>query len=134
LVAAGARGVGRRDRYCRHPDSFSKESLSRMLPISDYLFLSFALLLIGAVGVVTRRNLIIKLFSIELILNAAGINLMAFARFFADGVGETFSAFIILMVAAQVLVAMAIIAAVFTRWLNVSTAPAKNPEQSTAAN
>ena len=105
-----------------------------MLPISDYLFLSFALLLIGAAGVVTRRNLIIKLFSIELILNAAGINLMAFARFFADAAGETFSTFIILMVAAQVLVAMAIIAAVFTRWLNVSTAPAKNPEQSTAAN
>lgn len=105
-----------------------------MLPISDYLFLSCALLLVGIVGVVVRRSLVVKLFSIELILNAAGINLMAFARFFADAAGETFAAVVILMVAAQVLVALAIFAVVFTRWLNVSAVPAKNPEQSAAAN
>jgi len=104
-----------------------------MLPISDYLFLSFTLLLIGVIGVITRRSLVIKLFSIEMILNAAGINLMAFARFFADAAGETFAAFIILMVVAQVLVALAIIAVVFTRWFNVSTAPAKHPEQGVPA-
>ena len=105
-----------------------------MLPVSEYLFLSFALLLIGVVGLVIRRNLIIKLFCIELILNAAAINFMAFGRLFGDAAGETSAAFLILMVAAQLLVATAILAAVFTRWLNVSAAPAKNPEQSTAAN
>ena len=102
-----------------------------IIPISDYLFLSFALLLIGLLGVATRRNLIIKLFSIELILNAASINLMAFARLFADASGETFAAFTIAIVVAQILVALAITAAVFTRWLNVSAAPAKHPEQGT---
>jgi NADH-quinone oxidoreductase subunit K len=104
-----------------------------MLPISDYLFLSFALLLIGVAGVATRRSLIIKLFSIELILNAAAINFMAFGRFFADAAGETFAAFTIAIVAAQVLVALAIIAAVFTRWLDLSRGPAKHPEQGTIA-
>jgi len=103
-----------------------------MLPISDYLFLSFALLLIGVVGVITRRSLIIKLFSIELILTAAGINLMAFARLFADAAGETFAALTILMGVAQVLVALTIIAAVFTRWLNLSRASPKVPDQGTA--
>jgi NADH-quinone oxidoreductase subunit K len=102
-----------------------------MLPIADYLFLSFALLLIGVVGAATRRSLIIKLFSIELILNAAAINLMAFARFFAEANGEAFAGFTIAIVVAEVLVALAIIAAVFTRWLNLSPAkpPAQNPEQ-----
>ena len=102
-----------------------------MLPIADYLFLSFALLLIGVVGAATRRSLIIKLFSIELILNAAAINLMAFARYFAEANGEAFAGFTIAIVVAQVLVALAIIAAVFTRWLNLSPAkpPAQNPEQ-----
>ncbi len=99
-----------------------------MLPIADYLFLSFALLLIGVTGVTTRRSLIIKLFSIELIFNAAAINLMAFARYFADPAGETFAAFAIAIVVAQALLAFAIIAAVFTRWLNVAPAPPKNPE------
>lgn len=104
-----------------------------MPPISDYLFLSFALLLIGVAGVATRRSLIIKLFSIALILNAAGINLMAFARLFADANGETFAAFTIAIVVAQIAVALAIIAAVFTRWLNFSSAPAKHPETGTIA-
>ena len=102
-----------------------------MLPIADYLFLSFALLLIGVAGVATRRSLVIKLFSVELILNAAAINFMAFARFFADAAGETFAAFTIAIAVAQILVALAIFAAVFTRWLNVSRGPAKNPEQGT---
>ncbi|MDP9337814.1 MAG: NADH-quinone oxidoreductase subunit NuoK [Acidobacteriota bacterium] len=105
-----------------------------MLPISDYLFLSFALLLIGLIGVVTRRNLIIKLFSMELILNAASINLMAFARLFADAAGETFAFFTVAIIAAQFLMALAIIAAVFTRWHNVSGALAEPPEQGITAN
>jgi NADH-quinone oxidoreductase subunit K len=104
-----------------------------MLPISDYLLLSVALLLIGAIGVATRRNLIIKLFSIELILNAVSINFVAFAHLFADAAGENFAAFMIAMVAAQVLVALAIIASVFTRW-HAPIAPAEHREEGIAAN
>ena len=86
-----------------------------MLPIYDYLFLSFALVLIGAVGALTRRNIIVKLFSIELILNAAAINLAAFARTFADAGGQTFTLFMIAVIAAEIFVALAIIVAVFRR-------------------
>lgn len=96
-----------------------------MLPVYDYLFLSSALLLIGVVGVVTRRNIIVKLFSIELILNAASLNLMAFARMFADAGGQTFALFMIAVIAAEILVALAIVAAIFRRWQNPSPSPAE---------
>jgi NADH:ubiquinone oxidoreductase subunit K len=89
-----------------------------MLPVYYYLFLSFALLLIGVVGVVTRRSILIKLFSIELILNAATINFMAFARSFADGGGRTFAIFMVAAIAAEIFVALAIFAIVFRRWQN----------------
>jgi NADH-quinone oxidoreductase subunit K len=94
-----------------------------MLPIYDYLFLSFALLLIGVVGALTRRNIIVKLFSIELILNAAAINLTAFARTFADAGGQTFALFMIAVIVAEIFVALAIIAAVFRRWQIPSPSP-----------
>jgi NADH-quinone oxidoreductase subunit K len=87
-----------------------------MLPIHYYLFLSLALLIVGIVGAATRRNLIVKLLSVELILGAASINFMAFARLFADAAGQLFSLFIILITAAEFLVALAIIAVVARRW------------------
>ena len=59
-----------------------KRSQPRMMPIGHYLFLSLALFLIGTIGVITRRNVIIVLMSIELILNAVNINLVAFSRIF----------------------------------------------------
>jgi NADH-quinone oxidoreductase subunit K len=92
-----------------------------MIPVTHYLFLSLALLLIGALGALTRRNLIIKLFSIELILIASTINLAAFARFFGDPTGPTFAVCTLIIVTAEVLVALAIITAVFRRWQ--TTAP-----------
>lgn len=103
-----------------------------MLPITDYLFLSFALLLVGAVGVITRRNLIIKLFSVEVILNAATINFMAFSRLFADAAGQAFAMFIVVINAAEILIGLAIIAAVFRRLHNVSPAAAEHPEHDVA--
>lgn len=96
-----------------------------MLPVTDYLFLSFVLLFIGVIGAVTRRNVIIRLFSIELILNAANISFMAFARLFADAAGQTFAIFMIAIMVAEILVALAILAAVFRRWQNTSSSPAE---------
>src|SRR5258708_37771232 len=58
-----------------------------MLPIEHYLFLSLALFIIGVIGVVTRRNVIVVLMSIELILNAVNINLAAFSRLYGDVAG-----------------------------------------------
>src|SRR5437588_7578788 len=66
-----------------------------MLPIGHYLFLSLALFIIGVVGVVTRRNVIVVLMSIELILNAVNINLVAFSRLYGDVAGPGFALFII---------------------------------------
>ena len=100
-----------------------------MLPVYDYLFLSSALLLIGVVGVIIRRSIVVKLFSIELILNAAAINLMAFARLFADAGGQTFAMFMIATIVAEIFVALAIIAAVFRRWPKSSPSPAERPEE-----
>ena len=66
-----------------------------MLPIEHYLFLSLALFIIGVIGVVTRRNVIVVLMSIELILNAVNINLVAFSRLYGDVAGQVFALFII---------------------------------------
>jgi NADH-quinone oxidoreductase subunit K len=87
-----------------------------MLPVTHYLFLSFAMFFIGLTGVLTRRNLIVKLFSTEIILNAAGINFMAFARLYGDASRQVFSMLVVAMLALELLVALVIIAAVCSRW------------------
>lgn len=84
-----------------------------MIPISHYLFLSLALFIIGVIGVLTRRNVIIILMSIELILNAVNINLVAFARVFGDVAGQVFAIFIITDAAAEAAVGLGIIIAFF---------------------
>ena len=72
-----------------------------MMSPAHYLFLSLALFLIGCVGVVTRRNVIVVLMSIELILNAVNINLVLFSRIFGDAAGQVFALFIIADAAAE---------------------------------
>ena len=72
-----------------------------MVPIGQYLFLSLALFIIGVIGVVTRRNVIIILMSIELILNAVNINLVAFSRHWANVDGQIFALFVITLAAAE---------------------------------
>ena len=84
-----------------------------MIPISHYLFLSLILLTIGVIGVLTRRNVIIVLMSIELILNAVNINLVAFARHYGSVDGQVFAIFIITAAAAEAAVGLGIIIAFF---------------------
>jgi len=84
-----------------------------MLPPSDYLYLSLALFTIGVVGVLTRRNVIVILMSIELILNAVNINLMAFSRMWGGVDGQVFAIFIITDAAAEAAVGLGIIIAFF---------------------
>src|SRR5437762_12364881 len=72
-----------------------------MLPVGHYLFLSLALFIIGVIGVVTRRNVIVVLMSIELMLNAVNINLVAFSRLYGDVAGQVFALFMIADAAAQ---------------------------------
>ena len=84
-----------------------------MLSITHYLVLSLALFTIGVIGVVTRRNVIIILMSIELILNAVNINLVAFSRLFGDVSGQVFAIFIITNAAAEAAIGLGIIIAFF---------------------
>jgi NADH-quinone oxidoreductase subunit K len=84
-----------------------------MLTTSHYLYLSLALFTIGVIGVLTRRNVIIILMSIELILNAVNINLMAFSRIWGSVDGQVFAIFIITDAAAEAAVGLGIIIAFF---------------------
>jgi NADH-quinone oxidoreductase subunit K len=84
-----------------------------MIPTSHYVYLSLALFTIGVVGVLTRRNVIIVLMSIELILNAVNINLVAFSHMFGATAGQVFAIFIITDAAAEAAVGLGIILAFF---------------------
>ncbi len=79
-----------------------------------YLALSAALLLIGTVGVLTRRNIVIILMSIELILNAVNINLVAFSQHWAQpSQGQIFAIFVITDAVAEAAVGLGILIALF---------------------
>jgi len=84
-----------------------------VVPTSHYLLLSAALFTIGVIGVLTRRNLIIVLMSIELILNAVNINLIAFSRQLASVGGHVFAIFVITDAAAEAAVGLGILIALF---------------------
>ncbi len=83
------------------------------VPIEHVLAFSFAMFLVGVVGALTRRNGIIVLMSIELMLNAANINFIAFSRMLGDLGGQIFSIFVIVTAAAEVAVGLAVILALF---------------------
>ena len=86
-----------------------------MYPITTvhYVVLSAALLLIGTVGFLTRRNIVIILMSIELILNAVNINLVAFSEHFQAMSGQIFAIFVIATAVAESAVALGILIALF---------------------
>ena len=76
---------------------------------AQYLMLSATLFAIGLVGVVARRNMIVVLMSIELMLNAVNINLVAFSHRLADLQGQVFTVFVITVAAGEAAVGLAII-------------------------
>jgi NADH-quinone oxidoreductase subunit K len=78
-----------------------------------YLVVSTALLLVGTLGVLARRNIVIILMSIELILNAVNINLIAFSRLHANVNGQIFAIFVITVAVAEAAVGLGILIALF---------------------
>lgn len=78
-----------------------------------YVLLSAALLLIGIIGVLARRNIVVILMSLELILNAANINLVVFSNHFHAVNGQIFAMFVITVAVAEVTIALGILIALF---------------------
>jgi NADH-quinone oxidoreductase subunit K len=85
------------------------------VPVPPAHALIFSLLLfgVGLLGVLTRRNAIVILMSIELIMNAANINFIAFGRRLHDLTGQVFSVFTIAVAAGEVAVGLAVVLALF---------------------
>ncbi|MFQ5878207.1 MAG: NADH-quinone oxidoreductase subunit NuoK [Acidobacteriota bacterium] len=83
------------------------------VPVSHLVVLSLLLFAIGMLGVLTRRNAIIILMSIELMMNAANINFIAFSRQLNDMGGQIFSVFTIAVAAGEVAVGLAVVLALF---------------------
>jgi NADH-quinone oxidoreductase subunit K len=86
-----------------------------MVPLQLYLILSAVMFIIGAVGVVTRRNAIIVFMSIELMLNSVNLTFVAFSAFLCDVTGQVFVFFVMTVAAAEAAVGLAIVIALFRR-------------------
>ena len=83
--------------------------------LNHYLVVSTLLFCIGLLGVIVRRNLLVIYMSLELMLNAANLALVAFSRFNDNLNGQVFVFFIITVAAAEVTVGLALIVALFRR-------------------
>lgn len=84
-----------------------------MLEMQHVLWVSLAMLVIGVIGILVRRNALVMFMSVELVLNAGNLNFIGFSRFLPDPVGQIFSVFIIVMAAAEVAVGLAIVLALY---------------------
>jgi NADH-quinone oxidoreductase subunit K len=84
-----------------------------MVPITNYLVLSATLFLIGVMGVLLRRSVLIMFMSIELMLNAVNLSFVAFARLWNAADGHLFVMFILTVAAAEAAVGLAIVIALF---------------------
>ena len=83
----------------------------RMITTTHYLVLSLILFALGLIGVMVRRNFITVLMCVELILNAANINFIAFSRQLGDLSGQVFAVFVITIAAAEAAIGLGIIIA-----------------------
>lgn len=88
-------------------------SVFQTIPIQYYIYLSTILFCIGVVGVLVRRNAIIIFMSIELMLNAVNLLLVAFSSYLSDSKGQVFVFFIMAVAAAEVAVGLAILMMVY---------------------
>jgi NADH:ubiquinone oxidoreductase subunit K len=83
------------------------------MPVTQYVMLSAFLFCTGIYGVLARRNGVLVLMSIELMLNAVNINLVAFSAHLNDAAGQVFALFVIAIAAAEVGVGLAIVLLIY---------------------
>ena len=84
-----------------------------MVPLSWYMLLSMVIFAIGVFGFLARRNIIIIFMSIELMLNAVNINLIALSHYLQDIRGQILAFFVIAVAAAEAAIGLAIVIALF---------------------
>jgi NADH-quinone oxidoreductase subunit K len=84
-----------------------------MVPLNHYLVLSAVIFAIGVLGVIVRRNLIVILMSIELMLNAVNLTFIAFSRYLGSMSGQVIVFFVMAVAAAEAVIGLAIIISVF---------------------
>jgi NADH-quinone oxidoreductase subunit K len=107
LQAAGPGGLSAVGEGISHPD------------LSKFLIVGALLFIIGVTGVLVRRNIIVVFMSIELILNAANLNFIAFSRYLRsigsmnDVAGQIFTVFIIVVAAAEAAIGLGIVIALY---------------------
>lgn len=87
--------------------------------LNEFLLLAAVLFCIGVYGVISRRNGVLVLMSIEIILNSVNINLVAFSAMTGAVSGQVFALFVIAVAAAEVGVGLAIILAIFRNYRSV---------------
>ncbi|MBK8947087.1 MAG: NADH-quinone oxidoreductase subunit NuoK [Ignavibacteriae bacterium] len=89
--------------------------------LNHFLAISVALFSLGLYGVVTRKNAVMVLMGVELILNSANINFVAFSKFGNFGIdGQLYALFVIILAAAEAAIALAIVLNIYKRFANVN--------------
>ena len=95
-----------------------------MVPAQYYLVLSAAMFCIGLFGILTRRNALVFLMSVEIMLTAGNINLVAFSLQYGNLTGQVFSLFTIALAAAEVAVGIGIILVLYRNFRGVDVTKA----------
>ena len=97
-----------------------------MTELINYLIISLILVSIGVYGLIVKRNAIRMIFAIEIIANAANLNLIAFSRYLGDVQGQVFALFAIAIAAAEVAVGLAIIIIAYRLYRDIDVAEFKS--------
>jgi NADH:ubiquinone oxidoreductase subunit K len=87
--------------------------------LNQFLFLAAIIFCLGVYGVLARKNAVLVLMAIELMLNAVNINLIAFGAFRDNIIGQVFAVFVIAIAAAEVGVGLAIVLLIFRNRANI---------------
>jgi NADH-quinone oxidoreductase subunit K len=87
--------------------------------VTWFLVLSAFLFCIGATGVMTRRNPLVVLLSLELMLNAGNLALIAFSRMLGNGDGQVFALIVMVIAACEVVIGLGLIVAIYRRRLRI---------------
>lgn len=89
------------------------------VPVVAYIAVSMVLLALGLLGVMTRRNPLLMLLSVELMLNAGNVALVGFSRYWETTEGQIFALVVMVVAAAEVVVGLGLVVAVFRRRISL---------------